>query len=84
MNYDGQLRASHLILRCVPSYTSYQDSSGALIVGSSLLSYLYVWLPDFLLNELTSREAKHQGPRRVWEGSLELVRDGSSDTVFRG
>ena len=23
--YNGQLRASHLILECTPSYTSYQD-----------------------------------------------------------
>ena len=27
---------------------------------------------------------RHQGPRRVRQGSLEPVRDGSADTVFQG
>ena len=82
MHYDGQLRASHLILRCVPSYTSYQDSLGALTVGSPILSYLGVWLPEFLQHRLTSGEARHQGPIIVRESSLESVCDDSSDTVF--
>lgn len=84
LRHDRQLRASYLILRCMPSYTSYQDSSGTLMVGSPLLSYLNVRLPGFLLNRLTSGEARHQGPRRVRQGSLELVHDGSGDTVFWG
>ena len=81
---DGQLRASHLILSCVSSYTSYQDSLGALTVGSPLLSYLGVWLPEFLPHRLTSGEARHQGPRIVRESLLESVCDDSGDMVFHG
>ena len=58
--------------------------SGALIVGSPLLSYHDVWLPGFLLNGLTCGEARHQGPKIVREGSLEPIGDGSGDTVFQG
>ena len=84
MHYDGQLRAFHLILSCVPSYTSYQDSLGDLTVGSPLLSYLGIWLSEFLQHGLTSGEARHQGPRIVRESSLEPVCDDSGDTVFHG
>ena len=62
VHYDGKLRASHLILGCVPSYTSYQDSSSALIVGSPLLSYLDILLQGFLPKGLTTSEARHWGP----------------------
>ena len=62
VHYDGQLKASYLILGCVPSYTSYQNSSSALMVGSPLLSFLDVWLPGFLPRGLTSKEARHLGP----------------------
>ena len=71
-----------MILGCVPSYTGYQDSLGALIVRIPLLSYLDVWLPEFLPHGLTSGEARHQGPRIVWESSLEPICDDSGDTVF--
>ena len=84
IHYDWQLRASHLILGCVPSYTSYQDSLGTLTVGSPLLSYFDIRLPEFLLHRLTSNTVSHQGLRSVREGSLEPVRDDSVDTVFRG
>lgn len=40
VHYDGQLRASHLILGCVPFYTSYQNSSSALMIDNPLLLYL--------------------------------------------
>ena len=65
MHYDGQLRASYLILGCVPSYTSYQDSLSTLTINSSLLSYLDVRMPRFLPCGLTSSEARHLGPRLV-------------------
>ena len=82
--YDGQLRASLLILSCEPSYTSYQDSSGTLTVNSPLLSYFDVRLPEFLSHRLTSDEVRHQGLKRVRQGSLKPVRDSSTDTFFRG
>ena len=75
---------SHLILGCVPSYTSYQDSLGALIVGNPLLSYLDVQLPGFLLNGLSNGKVRNQGLIRVKQGSLKPVRDDSVDTVFQG
>ena len=73
-----------MILCCVPSYTSYQDSLGVLTVNSPLLSYLDVRLPRFLLNKLTSGEARCYGPRIVRQDSLEPVHDGSGDNVFQG
>ena len=82
MHYDDQLRASHLILSCVPSYTSYQDSSSALTVGSPLLSYLDIRLSRFWPNRITSGKARHS--RRVRESSLEPLHDGLADTVFHG
>lgn len=73
VHYDGQLRASHLILGCVPSYTSYQNSPSALTVGSSLLSYLDMRLPRFLPHGLTSKETRHLMPKIFRVDSLELV-----------
>nr|POE49377.1 hypothetical protein CFP56_62969 [Quercus suber] len=57
MHYDRQLRASHLILDYVPSYTSYRDSRPTLIVGRTLLSYIDIRLPEFLPKGLTVGEA---------------------------
>lgn len=73
MHYNEQLRASHLILGCMPSYTSYQDSSSTLTVGKPLLSYLDVWLLGFFPRGLTSGEAKQLGPRIVRHDSLEPI-----------
>ena len=38
----------------------------------------------FLSQGLTSREARHLGPRLVRYDSLEPIQDGSGDTVFQG
>lgn len=84
VRYDGQLRASHSIHECVPTYTSYQDLMWALTVESSLLSFLDVDLPGFVPPGLTSEEPRHQGPRIFQAGSLELVWDGLGDIVFQG
>ena len=62
VHFNGLLRVSHLILGCVPSYTSYQDSSSALMVDNPLLSYLDIQLPRFLPPGLTFEEARHLGP----------------------
>lgn len=59
VHYNGKLRASHLILGCMPSYTSYQDSLGALTVGSPLLFDLDVRLQGFMPHKLTSGKARH-------------------------
>ena len=84
VHYDGQLRASHLILDCVPSYTNYQDSLSTLTIGSPLLSYFNVQLLEFLPHGLTCDKVKHQGPRRVRQGLLELIHYGSADIIFQG
>ena len=84
MHFNGQLRASHLILGCVPSYISYHDSSSALTVGSPLLSYLDVRLPRFLPRDLTSGEARQLGSRIARHDSLETIQDSSGDRVFQG
>lgn len=84
LHFVGQLRASHLILGCVPSYTSYQDSLSALTVRSPLLSYLDVQLHGFLLKRLTFSEARELGPRLVRHDSLEPMQDSLGDIVFQG
>nr|POE97719.1 hypothetical protein CFP56_71782 [Quercus suber] len=84
VHYDEQLRASQLILNCVPSYTSYQDPRPALIVGSPLLSYINVRLPRFLSRGLTVGEARERGSRYVREGFLVPTREGLADLVFQG
>ena len=84
MHYDWQLRASHLIFDCVPSYTSYQDPILALIVGSPLLSYIEIRLPVVLPRGLIVGKAWERGLRFIREGSLMLARDASADSVFQG
>ena len=87
VHYDEQLRATHLILGYVPwfpSYTSYRDPRLALAVGSPLLSYIDVRLPGLLLKGLIMWEAREKGPCHRRESSLDLVKDGSGDTVFQG
>lgn len=56
VHFDGQLRATHLILGHTPAYTSFQDPSHELTVGSPLLSYLDVRLRGFLPKGLTLGE----------------------------
>lgn len=73
-----------MILGCVPSYMSYQDSSSALTVSSLLLSYLDVRLPRFLPHGLMSREARHLGPLVVRHDSLKPIQKGLRDIVFQG
>ena len=84
MHFDGQLRASHLILSCVPSYTSYQDPRSTLTVGSPLMSHIDIRLPRFLPRGLTVGEAQERGPRFIREDSLMPTRDGLVDLVFHG
>ena len=84
VHFVGQLRAFHLILGCVPSYTSYQDSSNTLMIGNPLLSYLDVWLLGFLPPGLNSEEARHLSPRLIRHDSLEPIPDDSKDNIFQG
>ena len=62
MNFNGQLRASHLILGCTPVYSTWQLFRQALLVDSPLLSYIDVRHPNFLPSDLTVGEARDLGP----------------------
>ena len=68
----------------MPSYTNYQDSSSTLTIGNPLLSYFDVQLLEFLPHGLTCDKVKHQGPRRVRQGLLELIHNGLVDIIFQG
>ena len=48
VHWDGQLRASRLILGVDPVYSTWQPFSQALIVDSPLLSYIDVRHANFL------------------------------------
>ena len=84
VNFDGQLRASHLILGCNPVYFAWKPFGQALLVDNPLLSYIDLRHPNFLPPNLTMGEARDLGPRLVWAESLVLVRDTSIDSVFQG
>ena len=83
VHYDSQLQASHLIFGCTLVYTSYQDLGQALIVDNPLLSYIDVRHRGFLPPGLTVGKARDLGPRLIRLGSLLLLRDGSTDSVFQ-
>ena len=83
IHFNGQLQASHLILGYTPLYTSYQTPRPAFLVSNPLLTYIDVCIPGFLPN-ISMSEAWRRGPHRAKEGSRELVRDSSSDSVFHG
>ena len=84
VNFDGQLRASHLILGCNPVYSTWQPFGQALLVDNPLLSYIDVRHQNFLPPNLTVGEARDLGPRLVWVESLVPMRDASIDSVFQG
>ena len=48
VHFDGQLRASHLILNCDLAYSTWKSFSQSLLVDSPLLLYIDVWHPNFL------------------------------------
>ncbi|KAL0013011.1 hypothetical protein SO802_000080 [Lithocarpus litseifolius] len=80
---DGQLRASHLILGCIPVYRTWQPFSQALLVDSPLLSYIDVRHANFLPPSLTVGEARDIGPRYITADDLPPVRDESAERVSR-
>ena len=84
MHNDWQLKASNLILGCIPSYTSYQNHRPSLTIGSPLLSYINVRLPGFLSRGLIVGKARQRAPQYIKEGSLVLARDGLVDSIFQG
>ena len=84
VNFDGQLRASHLILGYTRVYSTWQPFGQALLVDSPLLSYIDVRHSNFLPPNLTVGEARDLDPRLVKAESLVPMRDASTDSVFQG
>ena len=75
MHWDGQLRASHLILGVDPVYSTWQAFDQALLVDSSLLSYIDVRHTNFLPPKFTVGEARDLGPRYICSDELAPIRD---------
>ena len=83
MHWDGQLRASHLILEVEPIYSTWQSFKQALLVDSPLLSYIDVRYANFLPPKLTTNEAREFGKRYTCSDELAPLRDESAEQVSR-
>ena len=83
VHWDRQLRASHLILRLKPVYSTWQAFGQALLVDSPLLSYIDVRHTNFLPLRLTVGEARDLGPRYTCSNELAPIRDESAKRVSR-
>ena len=83
VHWDGQLRASHLILGVEPVYSTWQPFKQALLVDSPLLSYIDVWYVSFLPPKLTTGEAREFGRRFTCSDELAPLRDESAERVSR-
>ena len=83
VHWDGQLRASHLILGVKPVYSTWQSFKQALLVDNPFLSYIDVWHANFLPPKLTVGEARELGKRYTYSDELEPLRDESTVRVSR-
>ena len=83
VHWDGQLRASHLILGVEPVYSTWQPFKQALLVDSPLLSYIDVRYVNFLPPKLTTGEAREFGRRFTCSDELAPLRDESAELVSR-
>ena len=83
VHWDRQLRASHLILRVEPVYSTWQPFKQALIVDSPLLSYIDVQYINFLPPKLTTGEARELGPQFTGSDELVPLRDESAEQASR-
>ena len=79
VHWDGQLRASHLILGVDPVYSTWQSFSQALLVDSPLLSYIDVWHANFLPPKFIVGEAQDLGWRYTCSDELAPIRDESAE-----
>ena len=83
VHWDGQLRASHLILEVEPVYSTWQNFKQALLVNIPLLSYIDVRYANFLPPKLTTREASEFGRCFTCSDELAPLRDESAERVSR-
>ena len=83
VHWDGQLRASHLILGIEPVYSTWQNFKQALLVDNPLLSYIDVQYANFLPPKLTTGEARDFGWCFTCSDELAPLRDESAERVSR-
>ena len=83
IHWDGQLRASHLILGVEPVYSTWQPFRQALLVDSPLLSYIDIRHANFIPPRLTVGEAKELGKRYTCSDELAPLRDEFTEHVSR-
>ena len=83
VHWDGQLRASHLILELEPMYSTWLAFGQALLVDSPLLSYIDVRHANFLPMRLTVGEARDLGSCYTCSDELAPIRDESTKHVSR-
>ena len=83
VHWDGQLRASHLILGVDPVYSTWQSFNKALLVDSPLLSYIDVRHVNFLPPKFIVGEARDLGRRYTCLDELAPIRDESAELASR-
>ena len=81
VHWDRQLQVSHLILGVDPVYSTWQAFGQALLVDSSLLSYIDVRHMNFLPPKFTVGEARDLGPRYICSNELAPIRDEFAERV---
>ena len=81
VHWDGQLRASHLILGVEHVCSTWQSFKQALLVDSPLPSYIDVRYANFLPSKLTTEEAREFGKRYTCWDELAPLRDESAECV---
>ena len=83
VHWDGQLRASHLILGVELVYSTWQPFGQALLVDSPLFSYIDVRHANFLPSRFMVGEARELGQRYTCSDELAPLRDESAERVSR-
>ena len=83
VHWDGQLRASHLILGVELVYSTWQPFGQALLVDSPLFSYIDVRHANFLPSRFMVGEARELGRRYTCSDELAPLRDESAERVSR-
>ena len=83
VHWDGQLRASHLILGVDPVYSTWQSFSQAFLVDSPLLSYIDVRYSNFLPPKFTVGEARDLCRCYICLDELAPIRDESAELASR-
>ena len=81
VHWHGQLRASHLILRVEPVYSTWQPFKQALLVNNPLLSYIDVQHANFLSPKFTAGEARELDWQYTCSDKLAPLRDESVERV---